>query len=197
MQQQSGYIIFNEKNKKKRIIPRSSIFPESKKNKEQKKEIGEEISDVEDYLDQDKASIEGLEESSEERLQTLIKSSEEFEFRFAAKWFFEVFPNEVIIDIHKVSFIDKTFLFKNVTSIFIKDIAKVEVTNDIFFATLEIINVTETICLKIKHLEKDDARTALALIQGLMVGYKNNIDLARLDPENTFDELMKLGSPVI
>ena len=198
MQQQSGFIIFNEKNKRKSPPTSSSTPRDLKKNKEPKKENKNELSDLENYLAQEhKTNIEGLEETSEERLQTLIKSSEEFEFRFSATWFFEIIPNEVIIDIHKVSLIDKSIAYKNVTSILIKDIAKVEVSNDFLFATLEIINVYQTVCLEIKHLKKDDARTALALIQGLMVGYKNNIDLARLKPEDTFDELMKLGSPVV
>lgn len=181
--QQTGYIIFNQKNNKK-------INNGTKVNKKKYPT---------NYWDnniQPSQLVKQDEETSEERLQTLTKSTDEFEYRIKAFWIFELFPNEVVIDIHKVSFIDKTLMFKNVTSIFIKDIAKVEVTNDIFFATLEIINVTQTISLQIKHLKKDDARNALAIIQGLMVGYKNDIDLAELDPEKTLDELMKLGSPV-
>lgn len=185
--QQTGYILLNKKNNKKNdtqnLIQKKRNYPP--------KEYHYEDDENKDEVKSDSQN------EAEQKIESLTKSTEEFEYRLKAYWLFELIPNEVIIDLHKVSFIDKTLMFKNVTSIFIKDIAKVEVSNDFLFATLEIINVTQTIELSIKHLKKDEARNAIAIIQGLMVGYKNDINLAELDPKTMIDELMKLGSPVV
>ena len=133
--------------------------------------------------------------NEDQKFDNLIKSTEGFEYRVKASPLFELFPNEIIIDFNKVSFIDKTLLSKNATSIFIKDIAKVEVTNDFFYATLEIINVTQTISLHITHLRKNEAREAQALIHGLMISAKNNIDITQIHSTQFIEELIKIGSP--
>lgn len=170
--QQNGFIIFNERNNNKTVPPKMKSTTLTLKPEEPE------------------------EQEENEKLKHLTDTSNDFEFCIKAHWLFELMPNELIIDMYKLSFIDKTLMYKNVTSIPIKDVAKAEVTNDLFFATLEIINLTQTINLQIKHLRKGEARQALALIQGMMIAYKNNIDLAKLDPEQVVEELTKLGTPV-
>jgi len=132
----------------------------------------------------------------EEKLQKLVDGTHQFCFKIQTHAPIDIFPDEIIIDIHKVSFIYKSLMSKDVLSIPIKDINKVEVANDLLSAHIEIVNGSQTTTLTANWLKKSEAREAQAILQGLMIAYKNNIDISQFDTSEITDRLITLGNPI-
>lgn len=148
-------------------------------------------------VDEDEEVIPDDNINNEEKLQKLVDGTHQFCFKIRTHAPIDIFPNEIIIDIHKVSFIYKSLMSKDILSMPIKDINKVEVANDILSASIEIVNGSQTTTLTANWLKKSEAREAQAILQGLMIAYKNNIDISQFDTSEITDRLKTLGNPII
>ncbi len=134
---------------------------------------------------------------NEEKFNNLVEGTSQFSYKIRTHAPIDLFPNELIIDINKVSVLYKTFMSRDVLSIPIKDINKVEVTSDILSASIEIVNGSQTTTLSLTWLKKREAREVQAIIQGLLVAAKNNIDISQFDSSEITERLKMLGSPKI
>jgi hypothetical protein len=134
---------------------------------------------------------------NEEKFNNLVEGTSQFSYKIRTHAPIDFFPNELIIDINKVSVLYKTFMSRDVLSIPIKDINKVEVTNDILSASIEIVNGSQTTTLTLTWLKKREAREVQAIIQGLLVAAKNDIDISQFDSSEITERLKMLGSPKI
>ncbi len=132
-----------------------------------------------------------------EKLAKMLTSCDEFCFSIKTHMPLDFFPDTLVIDIHKVTYIDVRILSKDAVSIPIKDIGKVEVTNDIIFASMEIENSSQTSDITLSWLWKSDARQAQAIIQGLIIAYKNDLHLEDLSPDEILEKIEPLGTPVV
>lgn len=137
------------------------------------------------------------EQDNEEKFNNLVDGTTQFSYKIRTHAPIDLFPNELIIDINKVSVLYKTFMSRDVLSIPIKDINKVEVTNDMLSASIEIVNGSQTTTLNLTWLKKREAREVQAIIQGLLVAAKNDIDISQFDSNEITERLKTLGSPKI
>lgn len=151
--------------------------------------------------EEEKAERQSFEESadlekSQERLEKLVESTNQFCFSIKTHKLIDFFPNYLIIDIHKVTMITQHLLSKDLLSIPVKDLNKVEVYNDFWAASMELVNGSQTTTISINWLKKDEARQAQAILQGLMIANKNALHIEDFPPEQILDKLLVLGSPV-
>ncbi len=105
------------------------------------------------------------------------------------------FPDEIIIDINKVTIIFRYFFFsRQIHSVFIKDVSDVVVETGMLFSTLKIVDVgfTEN-SIDINYLSTRGAIKARKIIQGLVVAQKNGIDPAKYQFSDLAEQLEQLG----
>lgn len=161
---------------------------------------------IDDSNESPKEEQEAKKEAVKETIKETDKSQEKFEkmvseagkelYRCEAVFPFDIFPDQIIIDLNKVNIIKKMFFYTGrVHSVFIQDITDVFVSTSIFFATLEIIDSGfKENSIKIPFLKKDHASKARRIIQGLIVAKKQQIDLSAVgDVPNLTEKLEKLG----
>ncbi len=135
-------------------------------------------------------------ETNRQKFEKLVESSNQFIYSIRTHMPLDLFPNHLIIDIHKVTYITDGIIYKDSLIMPIRDINKVEVSNNILFASLELINGSQTTTISVHWLKKDEAREAQAIIQGLMIGYKNDINLEEFEPNELLTKILTLGTPV-
>lgn len=145
---------------------------------------------------QDDAEVEVVKEhmKSEQKLDDLAHKSHNTLCHILAVFPFDFFPDELIVDLAKVSIIQNSFLTRRVHSIFLKDVVDIFVDEGILFASLNIVDLgfTENV-LMINYLDKTDAHHARRIIEGLVISVKQDIDLSKINPEHLHDRLNELG----
>ncbi len=109
---------------------------------------------------------------------------------------FVLFPNEIIIDIHKISIVYRHFFAsEQIHSVLIRDISDVLVETSPFFATLKIIDIGYTDnSIDIAYLKKSEGNLARRVIQGLAMAHKNNVDLTKVERQDLVEKLESLGT---
>lgn len=149
-----------------------------------------------DIQGQDDAEKEGVKEhvKSEQKLDDLAFKSNNTLCHIFAVFPFDFFPNEIIVDLTKISIVENSFLTRRIHSIFLKDIADVFVDGGILFASLNIVDLgfTENV-LMINYLDKADAHQARRIIQSLVISAKQDIDLSKIDLSHLQSRLEELG----
>src|SRR3990167_4760153 len=119
----------------------------------------------------------------EEDFGNLVEKSDRVLIEIKAVFPFDFFPNEVSVDVNKVNIINNYLLSRRIHSVMIKDICDVYVHKGILFSSLNIIDwgFDKNKPISINYLKIGEASEALRIIQGLLVGVKQNIDLSRID----------------
>jgi hypothetical protein len=116
---------------------------------------------------------------------------------------FDFFPNELIVDMVKVTMVKKDFFFSGSSeAVYIKDIANVIVETGPFLSTLKIIDISyNTEKHNIQYLKRKDAFRARILIEGLVTAAKRGIDLCKLNRKevvpyiNQLSGISKIAAP--
>ena len=110
---------------------------------------------------------------------------------------FDLFPDKLIIDENKVSFIYKdAFSVRSIHSVLIENITYVEAHTSLITGCLVVVdssNYRHPIELKIENLRKDAAIRARKLIQGLVHAKVTKADLSQLSPYDLENNLEELG----
>lgn len=152
------------------------------------------------FRSEEEGLLDGTNETTKEhekqnnKFQELVQKSDKILFRIRAVFPFDLFPDEVIVDVNKVNIIQNSFLSKNMHSVFIKDISDVVVQTGILFACLSIIDfgfVENTI--DIRYLDISKALEARRIIQGLVVSSRQGIDLSKVEVTDLRRKVEKLG----
>jgi hypothetical protein len=107
----------------------------------------------------------------------------------------DMFPTKITVEKNKVSVVSQLFFFsQQVQSILIREISQVEVDVSLFFATLQIRDrVPNHPVLSIPNLKVREALRAQRIIQGLMTGLSQNIDISQMPVEELRVKLEQLG----
>lgn len=108
---------------------------------------------------------------------------------------FDFFPNEIIIDMAKVTVIDRSFFLSGgVKSIYLRDIVDVEIEAGPLFSKLIIIDqyFTET-KIGIRYLKKSEALKCRELIMSLVGAIKTNVDVSKLDSRVLINKMKYLA----
>jgi len=109
---------------------------------------------------------------------------------------FDFMPDSLIIDPNKVDIIIRHFPFgRYVFSNALKNINHVTLTHGLLFAeiTLEVSGY-EANPPSIKWLTISDAAEARRVINGLLIAYKEGVDVSALPPEQVKDQTAKIGT---
>lgn len=133
------------------------------------------------------------------KLEEMVRMSEEPLLQIQTVFPFVIFPNEVIVDVNKISIIFRQFFdSKQIHSVLIKDVSDVIVETNPFFATLKIIDIgyTEN-SIDINYLKKSEGGLARRIIQGLVMIHKHGIDLTKIDRKDLLEKIESLGTNYI
>jgi hypothetical protein len=142
-----------------------------------------------------------LEKISKNKLDNLVKQSNTPLLKFSTVFPFDLFPDEICIDLNQISILTKHFMYSERQSIPFKNMVDVDVTTDFFFASLTLL-YRETVAnslstsqnsLTITFLKKEDAKKARSIIDGIIIAIKENIDLAALEIPSLSQKLELVG----
>jgi hypothetical protein len=131
-----------------------------------------------------------------EKFDDVVKRSDTVLFKAKTIFPFDFFPNDLIIDITKVTVITRNFFFSGQTqSINIKDILDIVVETGPFFATIRVIDMgyLPTNKIHIKYLKKKDAMQARAIIEGLLAANKAGVDITKIPRRELISRLPDLA----
>lgn len=130
-----------------------------------------------------------------QKFEALVDKSHTVMLKIASVFPFDLFPDDVTIDVNQVNIIIREFFFSERRhSVYINNISDVFVDAGLFFGTLNIVDkgfVENTI--SIKYLWHRDAKKARRIIQGLVVAEKQGIDVCKIDDEHLVDKIEELG----
>lgn len=129
------------------------------------------------------------------KLDTLINHSHKPLFTMSAVFPFDLFPDQLTIEVTQVNIIMKEFFWtERIVTIPIKNISDVLVDTSIFFSTIKIVDVYFSRNeVSLSFLKNNDAKKARRIIQGLVTANKEGIDLAHLSEEEILDKIEEIG----
>src|SRR3989344_474735 len=127
-------------------------------------------------------------------LDAIVSHSREI-YRISAIFPFDLFPDDLVIDENKITFITRDFWkVERVHSVYLKDISDCIVQTTIFFASLNVVDLGfRDNWIGINFLKIGDALRARRIIQGLMVAHKLDLDLSAVPVETLDDKMETLG----
>lgn len=147
------------------------------------------------------ASTKELEENKQ-RFETIVARQDIELLRAKTVFPFTLFPDILIIDTTKVTIARKQlFATEYVVTIPLKDLADVTMQTALFMASLTLRympqttspGMTEPVAVKIVALRRKDAFKAKNILKGALVAKAEEIDIAKLDPEDVKHMLEKFG----
>lgn len=144
---------------------------------------------IENKVEADKNTIEGLVRKSNRILVTI--SSHAFPF--------DLFPDTINIEEGRITVITRNFFSSSqVHSVDLKDISNIFINTAPFFAQLVIVSKTFTKNeIRIKNLRKDEAIFARRLIEGLRIFESKQIDTSKYSKEELIAKLEELSTTEI
>lgn len=138
--------------------------------------------------------IEKQEEAKEtEKLNHLARKTSKVLYQISNVFPFDPFPNQLIIDLHKITYIHHVFFStKNVITIPAEELEEVSIETDIFFTAIRLTpRGREPILMK--FLPRSKANEAGKILQGIVDCNKAEIDLTKLDETAALEKIMKVG----
>lgn len=128
------------------------------------------------------------------KFQKLLNQTENILFKASTLFPFDLFPDEISIDGHKVNVvIHEFFLSNDIHSISIEMIRDIQVDTGPFLASLTIIpDGYPAHPIIVNNLKKKDAIKAQKIIQGLMLIKRQRMNTSNLTPSDSID-LERLG----
>lgn len=135
------------------------------------------------------------EATNEELFEEAVNKTQKELFRCKTVFPFDFFPNEIIIDITKITVIDRSFFMTGgIQSIYLKDIYDVEVETGPFFSTLLVSDqYFSPNKLEVKYLKKKDALKSREIMSGIICAIKMGIDLTKIDSSHLESNLRELS----
>ncbi len=133
--------------------------------------------------------------SEEQKLKIAIKESSQVLADASSVFPFMLFPDQIIIDRHKLTIIFRKFFSASDTvSVPLEDVRNIQATMGPLFGSLTItsdhfINNTQTIT----YLLRKDVENIQKLVQGAVLAIKEDVDINNIDTKALKDLLCKLG----
>jgi hypothetical protein len=141
-------------------------------------------------------------EANRQRFETITARQDIELFQAKSVFPFTLFPDTLIIDTTKVS-IEKKQLFATeyITTIPLKDLSDVNVQTAIFLASITIKympqaaspGMNQAVDVRIPNLKRADAIKAKNILKGALVAKAEEIDIAKLSPDEIDKVLHKFG----
>jgi hypothetical protein len=138
-----------------------------------------------------------LQQNDQHQLHTLVAKTQSPLLTVKSIFWFDFFPDKMIIDQNKVSFIYKDMLgIRSIHSVLIENITFVEARTGLLTGKLIVTDSTNyriPIDLVLENLKRSDAIKARKLIQGLMQAKRDKIELDTVDLYQLAIDLENLG----
>lgn len=134
-------------------------------------------------------------EEHEEMFEDVLKRSRTVLFHAKTIFPFDLFPNDLIIDITKVTVVNRSFFLSGETqSIHIRDIMDVRVETGPFFSSLTMLDLgyIQRNKLHVNYLKKKDAVRARQIIEVLIAATKAGVDLTKIPRRDLISRLPEL-----
>lgn len=149
------------------------------------------------YINTDKPAENKTPEAKKEikKLDKLVTEANRVIYEVESVFPFQFFPDRLVIDENKITFIRKHLFFKRIYPIPYDSIATVRVNRTILFSSLEfeVTRFTDPPS-RLTHLNPAKAARAKRYITGIMQAKKEGVDLTKLDIEELKVKLEKIGS---
>jgi hypothetical protein len=138
-----------------------------------------------------------------QRFKTITARHEIEILRAKSVWPFTLFPDTLVIDTTKVTIARKQlFATEYVATIPLKDLSDVNIQTVLFMGTLLIRympqsntpGMNEPVNIRIPNLVREDAIKAKNILKGALVAKAEEIDIAKLPPEDVVKVLEKFGA---
>jgi hypothetical protein len=146
-------------------------------------------------LSESKNQQEPKQENELEKLQEAAKESHDILYRAKAIFPFDLFPDIITLDRHKLTIVNRSFFkVETTTSVELGNIMNVQADMGPLFGTLLItsehfVNNTQTV----QYLRRDDVLKMQQLLQGALIANKENIDINKIGTADLIKLLNDLG----
>lgn len=132
-----------------------------------------------------------------EKLEQLAKVNTKSLFSCTTVFPFTLFPTKLAVDRDKITIGEQFFFWsKLMETLLIKDIMTVSVSESVLFASIEFapnkFADSQTIST-VNYLPKEDAQKFRIIVQGLMVAYKEKVDVSKIPDEELLPRLIDIG----
>lgn len=134
--------------------------------------------------------------SQENKLNALTYKTDTVIYRTQAVFPFDLFPDEIVIDLEKVSITFKQFFYsEQIYPVLINDIEGVVQESSYFFSTLKVqVSRLFEEPLTIRYLKNQDAYRVKTIIMGLVTCYKEGIDTSKISHTDLLAKLEGIGA---
>lgn len=121
----------------------------------------------------------------------LVKKSNRVIISISSKIFpWDIFPDTIVVEESRVTFIFRQFLSSQSHSVDIKDISNVFIESSLFLATLQVVSQTFIQNdIKIVHLKRKEAEKARRVIEGLRTFAENKIDTSVYEIDELIEKI--------
>ncbi len=133
-------------------------------------------------------------ESDIQTVDNLVKKSNRVIISISSKIFpWDFFPDTIIVEESRVTFVFRQFLSSQSHSVDIKDISNVFIESSLFLATLQVVSQTYIQNdIKIGHLRRKKAEKVRRIIEGLRTFAENKIDTSNYEIKELISKLEQL-----
>lgn len=137
-------------------------------------------------------------QEARDELQKMSDSSQEVLASATTVWPLDFFPDTITVDRAQVTVTRRTFFWMgDVTSFRIEDILNVTAQVGPFFGSIKIVSrfFDATRPFRVSRFWRDDALRLQAIIQGLVIATKKDIDATAVEGGELVQEAERLGQP--
>lgn len=130
-------------------------------------------------------------ELDKQKVDDLVKKSNRVIISISTKIFpWDFFPDTIVVEESRVTFIFRQFLSSQSHSVDIKDISNVFIESSLFLATLQVVSQTYIQNnIKIIHLKRKQAEKVRRIIEGLRTFIENKIDTSDYEIDELIEKI--------
>lgn len=153
-----------------------------------KKAIREGEKDAVKAIVRDKEVNENMLDDALDRAQTVL-------YHCKSVFPFDFFPNDLIIDLSKVTVVKRNFFMSGSTqSVYMRDIVDVEVATGPFFSSLAVVDMYYAQNkMEINYLKRGEAMKAREIILGVVAAIKLNVNITTLEGDDMLGRIRELA----
>jgi hypothetical protein len=133
-------------------------------------------------------------EVDKQTVSDLIIQSNRYIISISSHFLFQIFPNSIDVQEHRVTFTFRQFLSRQSFSVNIEDISNVLIQSSFFFATLQIVSRTYVQNeILVGYLNPRKAERVRMIIEGLRTFAENKIDTSVYNVKNLLAKIEELN----
>jgi hypothetical protein len=134
-------------------------------------------------------------ETDKQIVNNLVKKANRCIISISSKFPWDIFPNKIVVEESRVTFVFNQFLSSQSHSVDVKDISNVFIESTFLLSSLQIVSRTFIQNdIKIDFLDTKEALKVKRIIEGLRTFITNNIDTSNYEIDELINKLEELHS---